>query len=98
MNPDRISQSGLKTLQVLFVMKDYILTGISNGEIAKRLQESPANINRYLNTLMLQGLVKRREDGMYSLDSGILEFSQSYVREASKINAIMAEINKKLVN
>ena len=46
------STSGGRILRVLKALKGSSLSGRSNSELAKALDESPANINRALNTLI----------------------------------------------
>jgi DNA-binding IclR family transcriptional regulator len=56
MNKVITSTSGGRILRVLKALKGASLTGRSNSELAKALDESPANINRALNTLIEEGI------------------------------------------
>ncbi len=62
MTTKRVNETALRVLRVLIALKGHTLTGLSNGEVAKALGESPANITRYMQTLIEAGLVERRED------------------------------------
>lgn len=42
------------------------LNGVSNGELAVALHESPANISRALNTLIEEGLALKLENGRFA--------------------------------
>lgn len=52
MSKVNISSSGTRILRVLKALRGHALNGVSNGELASALGESPANINRALNTLI----------------------------------------------
>lgn len=56
MSKTNVSSSGSRILRVLKALRGHALNGISNGELAAALHESPANINRALNTLIEEGL------------------------------------------
>ncbi|MCY1498551.1 hypothetical protein D9M68_325390 [compost metagenome] len=51
----RVNETALRVLRVLKALKGHSLHGLSNGELAKALGESPANITRYLTTLVEAG-------------------------------------------
>lgn len=60
------SSSATRTLRVLIALKGYTMTGLSNGELAKALNVSPANISRDLATLVDVGLVIQLDNGRYA--------------------------------
>ena len=52
----RTSDSGGRVLRVLKALRGHALTGLSNGDLAKALGESPATINRcMINQRVLAG-------------------------------------------
>ncbi len=56
MSKTNVSSSGSRILRVLKALRrGHALNGISNGELATALHESPANINRALNTSLKKG-------------------------------------------
>lgn len=61
MSKTNVSSSGSRILRVLKALRGHALNGISNGELAAALHESPANINRALNTLIEEGLALKLE-------------------------------------
>lgn len=63
MSKTNVSSSGSRILRVLKALRGHALNGISNGELATALHESPANINRALNTLIEEGLALKLENG-----------------------------------
>ncbi len=46
MTTKRVNETALRVLRVLIALKGHTQTGLSNGEVAKALGESPANITR----------------------------------------------------
>jgi DNA-binding IclR family transcriptional regulator len=66
MNKVITSTSGGRILRVLKALKGSSLSGRSNSELAKALDESPANINRALNTLIEEGLAQKLDNGVCS--------------------------------
>ncbi|SFQ52439.1 helix-turn-helix domain-containing protein, partial [Ectopseudomonas toyotomiensis] len=73
MTTPRTSDSGARILRVLKALKGYSLTGISNGELAKGLGESPANINRAINTLIAEGLAVKLDNGRFAPSIALLQ-------------------------
>ncbi|MCQ8865166.1 helix-turn-helix domain-containing protein, partial [Escherichia coli] len=66
MSKVNISSSGTRILRVLKALRGHSLNGVSNGELASALDESPANINRALNTLIEEGLALKLENGRFA--------------------------------
>ncbi|MDE4029510.1 helix-turn-helix domain-containing protein, partial [Glaesserella parasuis] len=57
-----------RALRILKALKGRTLTGLSNKELADRLNESPVNITRSLQALIAEGLVvKLEETGRFAL-------------------------------
>ena len=63
MSKANVSSSGSRILRVLKALRGHALNGVSNGELASALGESPANINRALNTLIEEGLALKLDNG-----------------------------------
>ncbi|MGY8829656.1 MAG: helix-turn-helix domain-containing protein, partial [Pseudomonadales bacterium] len=51
----RTNDSATRVLRALSALQGHSLDGMSNGDLAKGLGESPANITRYMTTLMELG-------------------------------------------
>lgn len=66
MSKTNISSSGSRILRVLKALRGHALNGVSNGELASALGESPANINRALNTLIEEGLALKLDNGRFA--------------------------------
>lgn len=69
MSKANVSSSGSRILRVLKALRGHALNGVSNGELASDLGESPANINRALNTLIEEGLALKLDNGRFALES-----------------------------
>lgn len=93
---DRISSAGLKVLTVLKALKGHTLVGLSNGELAKALDESAANINRYLNTLMEAGLVTKLDTGRYALSVAMLQIAQAHANEMARMTGRISELTQRI--
>lgn len=66
MSKPNTSSSGTRILRVLKALRGHALNGVSNGELASALGESPANINRALNTLIEEGLALKLDNGRFA--------------------------------
>lgn len=96
MTPERISKSGQKTLQVLKLLKDHIASGMSNSQIAKAMKESPANINRYLNTLISEGYARKGDNGLYFIGAETFSLAKAYTDEINKITSMTTNIGMRV--
>jgi DNA-binding IclR family transcriptional regulator len=94
--PTRISNSGLKCLKVLFALKGRSLNGVSNGDLAKGLNESPATINRCLNTLITSGAAIKLDSGRYALSVAMLQVAQCHAEEMSTTTNRINELNQRI--
>ncbi|MFY1053524.1 helix-turn-helix domain-containing protein [Ectopseudomonas khazarica] len=97
MSTPRTSDSGARILRVLKALKGYSLTGISNGELAKGLGESPANINRAINTLIAEGLAVKLDNGRFAPSVALLQIAQAHANEMSTAQHRINEINQRVL-
>lgn len=97
MSTPRTSDSGARILRVLKALKGYSLTGISNGELAKGLGESPANINRAVNTLIAEGLAVKLDNGRFAPSVALLQIAQAHANEMSTAQHRINEINQRVL-
>ncbi|WP_027855229.1 winged helix-turn-helix transcriptional regulator [Marinobacterium litorale] len=93
----RISASGAKCLRVLFALSGHSLTGLSNSELSKALNESPATINRCLNTLIAEGAAIKLDSGRFAPSIRVLQMATRHAQEFSKARARMDEIDQRLM-
>lgn len=88
--------SAERTLKVLILLKGHSLNGLSNGEIAKAMKTSPANITRALDSLVNCGLARKLETGRYAHSITMLQIAQAHANEMEKAAAKISEINSRV--
>lgn len=93
----RTSDSGGRVLRVLKALKGHSLTGLSNGELAKALNESPATINRCLNTLIEQGLATRLDTGRFAPGVALLQIAVAHAQEMDRAQMRINEMNQRVL-
>ncbi|MCU8824776.1 helix-turn-helix domain-containing protein [Klebsiella quasipneumoniae] len=98
MNKPGTSTSGSRILRVLKALKGASLTGRSNSELAKALDESPANINRALNTLIEEGLAQKLDNGRFALSVQLLQIALAHSNEMARAQGRIDEMNQRIVS
>jgi len=97
MTTKRTNDSALRVLRALKALRGHTLTGLSNAELAKALGESPANITRYMDTLIEAGFATRLDTGRFAPSIGFLQYAMATAEElnrgAARINEIQARIS-----
>lgn len=98
MTPDlsRVNTSAIKVLRVLKALRGHSLHGLSNGDLAKALGESPSTINRCLNTLMAEGLAAQLETGRFAHNVALLQIAQAHQSEMAKASARLDELTQRI--
>ncbi|WP_285908084.1 IclR family transcriptional regulator [Pseudodesulfovibrio pelocollis] len=91
-----MSKSQRRVLRIQKVLKGRSLTGLSNGEIARALDESPANICRALAVMQDEGAVTRLETGRWALGIAILQLAQAHANEMADTQGRLLEINRRV--
>lgn len=92
----RTTESGARVLRVLAALKGHTLNGLTNGDIAKALEESPATINRVMNTLISEGFAIKLDSGRYALSVKILQIAQSHANEMMRTQDRINELNQRV--
>ncbi|WP_368762663.1 HTH domain-containing protein [Klebsiella michiganensis] len=92
-----VSTSARRTLLVLIALKGHTMTGLSNGELAKALNVSPANISRDLATLVESGLVIQLDNGRYAHSVQMLQIATAHAEHMSRLQARMNETNQRIL-
>lgn len=92
----RTSDSGAKVLEVLIALRGHSLTGVSNGQLAKALGESPSTINRCLNTLIQAGLAEKKSSGLFAHSVMMLQIATAHASEMSRAQAKLDEMNQRI--
>jgi len=97
MTTKRTNDSALRVLRALKALRGHTLAGLSNAELAKALGESPANITRYMDTLIEAGFATRLDTGRFAPSIGFLQYAMATAEElnrgAARINEIQARIS-----
>ncbi|XKM14266.1 helix-turn-helix domain-containing protein [Orbaceae bacterium ac157xtp] len=96
MSKPQISTSASRALRVLKALKGYTLTGLSNGDIAKMIDESPVNVTRALQTLIEEGLVIKLDNGLFAHSVQMLQIAQAHAIHITKMQDQMTEINQRI--
>ncbi|WP_447888599.1 HTH domain-containing protein [Serratia fonticola] len=91
------SSSASRTLKVLIALKGHTMTGLSNGELAKALNVSPANISRDLATLVDVGLAIQLENGRYAHSIQLLQIATAHAEHMARLQARMDETNQRIL-
>ena len=98
MSKVNISSSGTRILRVLKALRGHALNGVSNGELASALGESPANINRALNTLIEEGLAMKLENGRFAPGIQLLQIAMAHSHEMARAQDRINEINQRVIS
>ena len=93
-------ESGYNRNEVYRVLngQTHALNGISNGELATALHESPANINRALNTLIEEGLALKLENGRFAPGIQLLQIAMAHSNEMARAQDRINEINQRVIS
>jgi len=94
----RVSDTGARVLRVLKALRGHTLVGVSNGELAKALGDSPSTINRCLNTLISEGLAVKLDTGRFALGIATLQIAQAHADEMSRATNRINEINQRVLS
>lgn len=88
--------SAHRALAVLDTLKGQTLRGLSNGEIAQALHETPVNVSRALAVLVEAGWVTRLETGRYAHSIKCLQVAQAHANEMNQAQNRILEINQRV--
>lgn len=88
-------KSAEKVLKVLKALRGYSLQGISNRDLAEKLDESPSQITRALQTLVSEGLAKKDENDLYTLGTSVVQIAKQHLAEVERAKARIAEIEQR---
>ncbi|MEI7408749.1 helix-turn-helix domain-containing protein [Pectobacterium aroidearum] len=97
MNKPNVSSAGARILRVLKALRGHTLNGVSNGELAVALNDSPANISRALNTLIEEGLAMKLDNGRFVLSMQILQIAVAHSNEMGRAQERINEINQRIL-
>ncbi|AFJ01986.1 Transcriptional regulator, IclR family [Methylophaga frappieri] len=83
-------------LRVIKAMSGHTLDGVSNGELAKALNESPSAITRTLQTLIEEGFAIKLDNGRFALSIQMLQIATRHTTEFERAAQRMAELNQRI--
>lgn len=92
----RTTDSGAKVLKVLMALRGHSLTGLSNGQLAKALGESPSTINRCLNTLIEAGLATKLDSGLFAHGVMMLQIATAHANEMSRAQMHIDQLTQRV--
>ncbi|KXZ66839.1 helix-turn-helix domain-containing protein [Acinetobacter venetianus] len=84
-------KSAEKVLKVLTALTGHSLAGVTNQELAKQLDEPPAQITRALQTLVAKGYVQQLDDGTYALGNRFVAVAHAHSQEIEKAQGRLSE-------
>lgn len=96
MTSTRTSQSAARTLRVMLALKGHSLHGLANGDLAKALDESPATINRCLNTLIEEGFAQKLENGRFAPGIKLLQIAEAHAHEINRAKQRITELDQRV--
>ncbi|QLB15866.1 IclR family transcriptional regulator [Mannheimia granulomatis] len=85
-----------RALNIINVLKGHSINGLSNGEIAERLNDSPVNITRALAILVDEGFAQKLPTGRFTLSVRVLQVAEAYRQEWEKMQLRMTEIDQRV--
>ncbi|MCR4529887.1 MULTISPECIES: helix-turn-helix domain-containing protein [Acinetobacter] len=84
-------KSAEKVLKVLKALTGHSLAGVTNQELAKQLDEPPAQITRALQTLVAEGFAQQLDDGTYALGNRFIAIAHAHSQEIEKAQGRLSE-------
>lgn len=85
-----------RALRIMKALKGHSLDGISNGELAKALDEPPSAITRSLQTMIEEGIAIKLENGRFALSVATLQIAQAHANELARANQRIAELDQRV--
>jgi DNA-binding IclR family transcriptional regulator len=87
--------SARRVLAVLRTLKGHTLHGLSNGEIAKALGETPVNITRALDVLVDEGFATKLDSGRYGPGMELAQIGVAHLNELDLAERRINEIRQR---
>lgn len=84
-------KSGVKVLKVLKALRGHSLTGVKLNDLAKQLNENPAQLFRQLQTLIEEGLAAQMDDGSYALGREVVAIAHAHSDEINRAQSHITE-------
>lgn len=97
MTTQRTNDSATRVLRALSALQGHSLDGLSNSDLAKGLGESPANVTRYMATLIAVGWAVKLDNGRFAPGMKALQFAQAHANEMAGMQNRINEINQRVL-
>lgn len=85
-------KSAEKVLVVLKALRGHSLTGVSLSQLATKLNETPSQVHRALQTLINQNFVRKDEHDLYYLSTAFISIAKAHDKELQLAQARIDEI------
>ncbi|ATG73655.1 IclR family transcriptional regulator [Zobellella denitrificans] len=96
MTAKRISNSTVRALRVLKALRGHSLDGISNGELAKTLNEPASAITRAMAALIEEGLAIKLDNGRFAPSVSLLQIAVAHSQEMERATGRIAELGQRV--
>lgn len=90
-----MSNSAIRALRVLIALRGHSLTGLSNGQLATHLQETPTNITRALQDLAAADLVQKLDNGNFAHTSVMEQIALAHLNSLSQAEQRIKELQRR---
>lgn len=84
-----------RALRVIKALKGKSLTGLSNKELAERLNENPVNITRAIQALMEEGFVTKLDNGLFALSLQITQIGVTHLTEIDNAKRRLEQLTQR---
>lgn len=88
--------SARRVLRILKVLKGQTIYGLSNAQIAKAINDSPANTCRAMALLEEEGMATKLETGNWAHSVGLLQIAQSHANAVATAQDRLMELNTRV--
>lgn len=85
-----------RPLRVLKALRGHTVTGLSNGELAHALGDSPSNITRAVGVLIDEGLAVKLDNGRFAHSVALLQIAQAHAEHVTKLQGRIGELNQRI--
>lgn len=85
-----------RVLKVLIALKGHTITGLSNQDLARGLNESPSAITRALQNLIEAGLAVKLDNGRFAHSVQMLQIAQAHAQHIVQLQNRISEVNQRI--
>ncbi len=85
-----------RVLKVLIALKGHTITGLSNQDLARGLNESPSAITRALQNLIEAGLAVKLDNGRFAHSVQMLQIAQAHAQHVVQLQNRINEVNQRI--